>query len=81
MLKAFFNSKLKRAEYKILEDGSYFGEIKDLKGVWAQAKDLEACREELLSVLEDWTLVKIKFGEKIPGFSFGFDKRKEFSHA
>lgn len=53
MLIEFINKKLKTAKYKILKDGSYFGEILGLKGVWASAKTLEDCRKELQEVLED----------------------------
>lgn len=34
----------------------YFGKIEDLQGVWANADSLEACREELKEVLEEWIL-------------------------
>lgn len=69
MLSEFLESKLKAAHYKLLKDGSYFGEIPELKGVWASAKNLEDCREELHEVLEDWLFLKIQAGDKIPGFT------------
>jgi len=81
MLSTFIKSRLGRASYRILKDRSYFGEIPGLRGVWANSKTLEACRRELREVLEDWVLVKVKSGEKIAGFSFSFDKRKQFAHA
>jgi len=81
MITSFIELKLKNASYKILADRTYFGEIKGLKGVWANAKTLEKCREELKEVLEDWTVVKIRFGEKVSGLNINFDKRKNFSHA
>ncbi|NCN53281.1 type II toxin-antitoxin system HicB family antitoxin [Candidatus Wolfebacteria bacterium] len=68
MLTEFINKKLKEAEYKILKDRTYFGEIPGLKGVWASAKNLEDCRKELQEVLEDWLLLKIKTGDYVPGF-------------
>lgn len=43
-----------RATYKILEDGTYFGEIPGLSGVWANEGALERCREVLQEVLEEW---------------------------
>jgi len=54
MLTEFILNKLKSAKYKILKNGSYFGAISGIPGVWANAKTLEACREELREVLEDW---------------------------
>lgn len=53
MFTEYVNKKLKTAKYKILKDGSYYGEIPDIKGVWASAKNLEDCRKELQEVLED----------------------------
>lgn len=57
MISDYIQNKLKTASYKILKDGTYFGEIKGIKGVWANAKTLEKCREELKEVLEDWNRV------------------------
>jgi len=68
MLTEFINKKLKEAQYKILKDRTYFGEIPGLKGVWASAKNLEDCRKELQEVLEDWLLLKIKTGDYVLGF-------------
>lgn len=68
MFNEFIEKKLKSAKYKILGNGNYFGEIKGARGVWANAKNLEDCRQELREVLEDWFLLKIQAGEKIPDF-------------
>ena len=38
MLSEFILKKLREARYKFLKDGSYFGEIASLRGVWANAK-------------------------------------------
>ena len=70
MLTDFLSKKLQTAKYKLLADKTYFGEIPEIKGVWANAKTLEACREELQEVLEDWLLLSIKADNKIPGFNF-----------
>ena len=68
MFNEYIEKKLKLAKYKLLKDGSYFGEIKGVPGVWASAKNLEDCRQELKEVLEDWFLLKISSKEKVPGF-------------
>lgn len=47
MISAFIEKKLKDARYKLLKDRTYFGEIRGLPGVWANAKRLEDCRAEL----------------------------------
>lgn len=57
MLSEFIETKLKEAHYKLLKDKTYFGEITGLKGVWANAKNLEDCRKQLREVLEDWIVL------------------------
>lgn len=76
MLSEYIAEKLKEAQYKLLKDGSYFGVIPGIKGVWANAKNLEACREELLEVMEDWLLLKVRDHEKVPGFEIKIDRRQ-----
>ena len=76
MLSEYIAKKLKEAKYKLLKDGSYFGKIPGLKGVWANAKNLEDCREELRSVLEDWLLFKIRDGDSIPDLRIVEDQRR-----
>jgi predicted RNase H-like HicB family nuclease len=56
---------MRRAKYKILDDGSYYGWIEELPGVWATASSLEECREELQSVVEDWLFLGLKLGHHI----------------
>ena len=75
MLSEYIAKTLKRARYKLLKDGSYFGEIPGLKGVWANAKSLENCRKELQEVLEDWLLLKVRAREQVPGFEIKIDRR------
>lgn len=81
MITEYIGRKIKMAKYKILKDGSYFGEIPGLKGVWASANNLEDCRKELQEVLEDWLLLKVRDNEKVPGFEIKIDRRKLVSHA
>lgn len=76
MLNEFIEKRLKIAKYKILKDKSYFGEIPGLKGVWANANNLEDCRKELKEVLEEWLLLKIRDNENVPGFHLIFDRRE-----
>ena len=66
MLTAYITAAMARARYKLLEDGTYFGEIPGLRGVWANAKKLDACRAELQEVLEDWLVLKLRDGDEIP---------------
>ncbi len=68
MLSEFILKKLQSTSYKILEDETYFGTIPGLQGVWANADNLEDCRNELREVLEEWILLKVRAGDKISGF-------------
>ena len=67
MFTAYIHAAMKKAHYEILPNNEgYFGKIKDLQGVWANADSLEACREELKEVLEEWILLGIKMDHTIP---------------
>ena len=66
MLTRYIQEAMKRARYKILEDGLYFGEIPGLPGVWASERKLDTCREVLQGVLEEWLILKIRNHDRIP---------------
>jgi predicted RNase H-like HicB family nuclease len=66
MLTDYINAAMRQATYTILEDGTYYGEIPGLQGVYADAATLEACRDELKSALEDWILFGLVNGFPIP---------------
>lgn len=66
MLTDYIRAAMRRADYEKLENGSYYGEIPGLEGVWASGQTLEACREELQSALEDWIMFSLTNGFPIP---------------
>jgi predicted RNase H-like HicB family nuclease len=67
MLTSYIRAAMRRARYEIIEDdASFYGEIPPIPGIWANAKTLEACREELESVLEGWLLLSIADHSPIP---------------
>ena len=67
MLIEYVQEALRRARYDIIEDEEpYYGEIPDLKGVWATGKTLEECRENLKEVIEGWVLISLKKDLPIP---------------
>ena len=67
MLTQYIQAAMRRAKYEILEDdGSFYGEIPDLPGVWANADTLEACREQLESVLDGWIQLGIALHHSFP---------------
>ena len=58
---------MKKARYEILADeNSYYGEIEGFEGVWANASNLETCREELEEVLEEWILFRVSQNLHLP---------------
>lgn len=66
MLTRYIQAAMSKARYEILDDGTYYGKIASCRGVWANAKTLEACRQELQEVLEEWLMLKMKDGDPIP---------------
>jgi len=60
MLLEYIDAALRHAHYEILKDGgTYYGEIPECNGVYANAATLEVCREELREVLEEWVLFRV----------------------
>lgn len=60
MLTQYIEVAMKRAKYEILsDDNTFYGYIPGLDGVYANAEDLETCRNELKEVLEEWILLSM----------------------
>ena len=68
MIIQYIQEALQRAHYELIRDDEepYYGEIPDLKGVWASGKTLEACRQNLVEVLEGWIFIHLRKGLPIP---------------
>jgi predicted RNase H-like HicB family nuclease len=59
MLTNYIRNAMKRARYEILpDDGTIYGEIPGFDGVYANADNLETCRDELEEVLGEWILLR-----------------------
>ena len=66
----YINQLIKKAHYEYDPSArAWVGWIKGFPGVYAQGENVEEVRGELISTLEDYLLVDIKRGRKIPGFS------------
>ena len=78
MLTAYINAAMRSAHYELLESGEgYIGKIPGLQGVFANADTLEACRDELGEVLEEWIILGLKMNHHIPdidGIELNFEK-------
>jgi len=60
MLLNYIQAAMRQAKYEILsDDGTFYGEIPPCPGVYANAATLEACREQLAEVLEEWILFRV----------------------
>jgi hypothetical protein len=66
MLTRYISEAMKRARFKTLDDGSCFGEIPGLTGVWANESSRDRCRLVLQEALEDWLFLKIRDHDPIP---------------
>jgi predicted RNase H-like HicB family nuclease len=59
MLIEYIEGPLAGARYEIIDDEEpYYGEIPQLKGIWATGKTLEECRKKLSEVIEGWIMVE-----------------------
>ncbi len=66
MLIDYLQQALRHAKYELMENGRFYGHIPELPGTWGEGATLEQCRDELLSVLEDWLMVALRFGDPLP---------------
>jgi predicted RNase H-like HicB family nuclease len=69
MLIRYIRAAMALAKYEIVEeDGTFYGSVAapGFEGIWANASTLEACREELEEVLEDWLLLSVADHSPIP---------------
>jgi predicted RNase H-like HicB family nuclease len=67
MLTRYIRAAMGRAKYEILrDDGTFYGEIPGFDGVYANANSLEACRDELEQVLEEWILFRVSRNLSLP---------------
>lgn len=54
------------ATYDKLADGGYAGRVPPCQGVLAFGATLRECQDSLQSTLEDWILVGLKLGHRLP---------------
>jgi len=58
---------LDRAHYEQIDDEEpFYGEVRELPGVWASGRTLEDCRRQLAEVLDGWLIVRLRHGLPIP---------------
>jgi predicted RNase H-like HicB family nuclease len=50
----YVHNAMAKANYQILEDGTYYANVFLCPGVWAIGDTIEECREALRDVLSEW---------------------------
>jgi predicted RNase H-like HicB family nuclease len=66
MLTHYIKAAMHQATYELLDDTTFYAEILEFQGVYANAETLEACREQLQEVLEGWIILGLKLGHSFP---------------
>lgn len=67
MLSDYIQGAMRKATYELLDENEgFYGEIPGFQGVWANAATLEACREELAEVLEEWVFLHLSDNTPLP---------------
>jgi predicted RNase H-like HicB family nuclease len=60
MFNDYIQAAIAQATYEFLpNDATFYGEIEGFQGVYATGFTIEACRKELMEVLEEWILLSI----------------------
>ena len=69
MIEYFIQDHLAKAKYKMIDNNkTFYGEVSELRGVWATGKTLEKCRQELKEVIEGWLILRLKKNLPVPNF-------------
>ena len=67
MLGEYIQTALDHAHYELIEDEEpYYGEVRELEGVYATGHSLEACRRNLADVVEGWLILSLRKNLPVP---------------
>jgi predicted RNase H-like HicB family nuclease len=66
MITEYIQAAMKHAKYELLSDGTFYSEIPNCPGVYANEKTLEECRMLLQEVLEGWIILGLRLGHELP---------------
>jgi len=82
MIQNFISSHIAKAKYELIDSGKrFYAEIPTLRGVWAVGKNLEQCRENLISSLEGWFVFRLRNHLSVPNFKLPRKIKFSKSHA
>ena len=66
MITRYISQALHRARYRQVDGGLFCATVPGLRGVIATGANLEACRDQLAEVVEEWVLVRVARGLPVP---------------
>lgn len=66
MTTSYLDRALRRARYKQVDSGMFCATVPGLQGVIATGPTLEACRDQLAEAVEEWVLVRVAGGLRVP---------------
>jgi predicted RNase H-like HicB family nuclease len=76
VLSDYVDGALDRAIYDKLDDGTFAGRVPDCPGAVAFGTTLRICEDELRATLEDWIVLGLKLGHRLPVIA-GIDLNEE----
>jgi predicted RNase H-like HicB family nuclease len=66
VITSYVDQALRRAHYSSLEDGTFCATVPALPGIIATGATVEECRDQLAEVVEEWVLVRVARGLRVP---------------
>ena len=66
MITTYVDQALRRARYAQVDDGLFCATVSGLQGVIATGRTLESCRDQLAEIVEEWVLVRVARGLRVP---------------
>ena len=66
MITTYLEKALRRARYRLVDGGVFCATVPGLRGVIATGPTLETCRDQLAEVVEEWVLVRVARGLRVP---------------
>ena len=82
MITRYISQALRRARYRQADGGLFCATVPGLRSVIATRTNLEACRNQLAEVVEEWVLVRLARGLSVPrlgSVTVGIAKRKRMA--
>ena len=67
MLQNYIQAAIRRAKYEFIpNEGYFYCEIPECRGVFVKANSIEEAREEIIEILEEWLFIRLRKNLDIP---------------